>query len=72
MTAPISAERVTWLQQRLKVVEASIAIAQSNMYHVMTGSVVNHELQTALFQFQTERTMINIELKVLNDLGVAP
>ena len=72
MTKPISAERAEWLQQRLKVVEASVALAQSQMYQMQGGGVANRELQTALFDFQAERTRINIELRVLKDLGVAP
>lgn len=70
MTQPISFERVTFLRDRLTVVEACIKIAQSNMYAMQSGGVVRNELQASLMNFNTERFQIMIELRVLEELGV--
>lgn len=65
---PISQERVTWLTQRLIIVERCIDIAKANMYAMSSGGVRRDELQNVLMTLNTERVAIEIELHVLNEM----
>jgi hypothetical protein len=71
MTNPISHERVEWLQSRLKVVEASIKLAQATMY-TLSGGGVRDDMQRALMKLTAEQVEIRMELRVLSDMGVTP
>lgn len=70
MTKPISNERVTWLSDRLKVVEACVRFAQLQMYSMTSGGANRQDLQHALLAFSSERNAIMIELHVLREMGV--
>lgn len=68
MTQPISQERITWLQERLKVVEESLRIAHASMYGMRYGGSERDGLQRAVLDLGNEHTKINLELKVLESL----
>jgi histidinol-phosphate/aromatic aminotransferase/cobyric acid decarboxylase-like protein len=68
MTQPISQERITWLRERLKVVEESIRIGTASMYAVQSGGAQRDELQRVVVDLTTERTRIALELRVLGTL----
>ena len=68
---PISNERVTWLNERLKVVELCIKKAQSEAYSMNATGSARQDLLCALAKFNTERVTIIVELSVLNSLEVS-
>jgi hypothetical protein len=69
---PISYERAEWLKERLKVVNRCIELAKTNMYTLRGGGVQRDELQEVLLTFNTERTSIELELRVLKEFVVGP
>jgi len=71
MTKPISHERVTYLVERLKVVEEMLKIAKGGLYTMKAGGTAFDELRQAVGQLNIERSLIEIELRVLQNLGVA-
>lgn len=70
MTHPISKEREIWLNDRLKVVEKCIKIAQSEMYSMNGGGAQRQDLQSSLLGFTSERMAIRIELEALRNFEV--
>ena len=65
MTHPISNERVIWLEQRLKVVDECIKMAQAEMYAMNGGGAQRQDLQVSLMNFTAERMSLSIEHRVL-------
>ena len=68
---PISNERMTWLKERLKVIELCIKKAQAEAYSMNATGAARQDLLSALLQFNSERMLIAVELAVLKDLEVA-